>query len=50
MIAYVTDRLGHDIRYALDSSKATRELGWVPKKNFSDGLAETFAHYKKLHG
>lgn len=47
-IEYVTDRLGHDVRYALDSSKATRELGWKPLKNFEQGLRETFAHYKAL--
>ena len=46
MIEYVTDRLGHDIRYALDSSKATKELGWKPLKDFEQGIEETFAHYK----
>jgi dTDP-glucose 4,6-dehydratase len=46
MIEHATDRLGHDIRYALDSSKATRDLGWKPEKDFETGLAETFEYYK----
>ena len=46
VIEFVTDRLGHDIRYALDSSKAMRELGWKPKVDFATGLADTFAYYK----
>lgn len=48
MIEHVTDRLGHDFRYALDSSKATQELGWTPKKDFSSGLRETVEYYKKI--
>ncbi len=47
-IEYVTDRLGHDIRYALDSSKATRELDWKPLKDFEQGLKETFEYYRTL--
>jgi dTDP-glucose 4,6-dehydratase len=47
MIEHVNDRLGHDFRYALDSSKATQELGWTPKKDFSVGLKETAEYYKK---
>ena len=49
MIEYVTDRPGHDIRYALDSGKASRELGWKPQKDFAQGLIETFAYYTKHH-
>lgn len=45
MIEHVTDRLGHDFRYSLDSTKAMRELGWTPKKDFSVGLKETVEYY-----
>lgn len=38
---YVLDRKGHDLRYALDSSKAERELGWRPGRDFRSSLAET---------
>jgi dTDP-glucose 4,6-dehydratase len=48
MIEHVTDRLGHDFRYALDSSKASRELGWTSKKDFPTGLKETVEFYKKI--
>ncbi len=37
-IDYVTDRLGHDFRYAIDSSKLAKELGWVPKISFEEGI------------
>jgi dTDP-glucose 4,6-dehydratase len=43
----VTDRLGHDFRYAIDSSKIQRELGWKPKHSFEAGLNETFEWFKK---
>lgn len=46
MIEYVKDRPGHDIRYALDSNKATKALGWSPKITLEEGLARTFAFYK----
>lgn len=46
MIEYVDDRLGHDLRYAINFNKAKRELGWEPQINFSDGLAQTVAWYK----
>ncbi len=45
MIEHVTDRLGHDFRYSLDSSKAEQDLGWTPKKDFSTGLKETVGYY-----
>jgi dTDP-glucose 4,6-dehydratase len=45
MIEYVTDRKGHDLRYAVDYSKAERELGWSPKINFEEGLSETIHWY-----
>lgn len=47
-IEHVQDRLGHDFRYALDSSKAARELDWTPKKDFSNGLKETVEFYKRI--
>ena len=47
MIERVTDRLGHDFRYALDCSKAERELGWKPTKEFEEGLKETVEFYTK---
>jgi len=46
MIEYVGDRPGHDFRYAIDSSRAERELGWKPKTDFSKGLAMTVEWYK----
>lgn len=46
LITYVTDRLGHDRRYAIDSSKIQRELGWRPQIAFDQGLAETVAWYQ----
>lgn len=41
----VPDRPGHDFRYALDCSRAGRELGWIPQQTFTEGLAETVAWY-----
>jgi dTDP-glucose 4,6-dehydratase len=46
MIEYVTDRPGHDLRYAMDYTKAKNELGWEPKVNLEEGLAKTVAWYK----
>lgn len=46
LIRFVTDRPGHDLRYAIDSSKATRELGWTPQIDFNDGLRDTIAWYQ----
>ncbi|MFA5155617.1 MAG: dTDP-glucose 4,6-dehydratase [Patescibacteria group bacterium] len=45
-IEYVTDRLGHDLRYAIDYSKAKMELGWEPQIDFAAGLASTVEWYK----
>ncbi|HEY9792262.1 MAG TPA: GDP-mannose 4,6-dehydratase, partial [Candidatus Obscuribacterales bacterium] len=42
----VEDRLGHDRRYAIDSSKIRRELGWNPKYTFEVGIHETIEWYK----
>lgn len=45
MIEYVQDRLGHDRRYAIDSSKIQRELGWAPKIAFEEGIKQTISWY-----
>lgn len=45
LIEFVSDRLGHDRRYAIDSSKITRELGWTPKYTFETGIVETINWY-----
>jgi dTDP-glucose 4,6-dehydratase len=45
-IEYVSDRLGHDLRYAIDFSKAKEELGWEPQIDFRSGLEETIKWYK----
>lgn len=45
LIGFVPDRKGHDFRYAIDSSKARRELGWAPKKTLDAALAETVRWY-----
>ena len=44
-IRYVTDRQGHDFRYAIDITKIHRELGWRPKHQFEQGLEETINWY-----
>jgi dTDP-glucose 4,6-dehydratase len=44
-IEFVTDRLGHDYRYAIDDSKAVKELGFTRKYNFADGIRETIDCY-----
>jgi dTDP-glucose 4,6-dehydratase len=45
LITYVTDRAGHDLRYAIDASKIENELGWTPDYTFEKGLAETVDWY-----
>ncbi|MCO5159992.1 MAG: dTDP-glucose 4,6-dehydratase [Mesorhizobium sp.] len=45
LITYVTDRPGHDRRYAIDASKIKRELGWTPQESFETGLARTIDWY-----
>jgi dTDP-glucose 4,6-dehydratase len=47
MIEMVTDRLGHDRRYAIDASKLRHELGWAPAVRFEDGLLETIEWYQQ---
>lgn len=45
LITYVTDRPGHDQRYAIDASKIARELGWLPQETFESGMRKTVAWY-----
>ena len=45
MITYVTDRPGHDLRYAIDASKIHKELGWKPSVTFEQGLSKTIDWY-----
>ncbi len=45
IITYVTDRPGHDRRYAINCEKIVHELGWAPRENFASGLAKTVAWY-----
>lgn len=45
LVTHVIDRPGHDGRYAIDSSKISRELGWRPKETFASGLEKTVAWY-----
>ena len=45
LITYVKDRLGHDRRYAIDPSKITAELGWVPDTPFEEGIRKTIVWY-----
>ena len=46
-IAFVTDRPGHDLRYAIDAGKIKRELGWYPRETFDSGLRKTVEWYLK---
>ena len=45
LITYVTDRLGHDARYAIDSTKLQQELGWEPSLQFEEGIEKTVLWY-----
>ncbi|HEY9676682.1 MAG TPA: dTDP-glucose 4,6-dehydratase [Drouetiella sp.] len=47
LIKYVEDRLGHDRRYAIDSTKIQNELGWTPKHTFETGIYQTIEWYKQ---
>jgi len=46
LIKYVTDRAGHDLRYGIDPTKISNELGWLPYTKFEDGLSKTIQWYK----
>jgi len=50
LLKHVTDRLGHDRRYAVDCSKIERELGWVPEIPFKEGLRKTIDWYRENKG
>ena len=45
LITYVTDRAGHDLRYAIDSTKLQKELGWEPSLQFEEGIEKTVKWY-----
>ena len=45
LITFVADRKGHDMRYAIDPAKIHRELGWLPKVKFKDGIKRTIQWY-----
>jgi len=45
LITFVTDRAGHDLRYAIDSTKLQKELGWTPSLQFEEGLEKTVEWY-----
>ena len=45
LITYVTDRAGHDMRYAIDPTKIHNELGWLPQTKFADGIKKTIDWY-----
>ena len=45
LITYVTDRKGHDMRYAIDPTKIHNELGWLPETKFADGIVKTIEWY-----
>ena len=50
LITFVTDRPGHDVRYAIDASKIERELGWTPAETFESGLRKTVEWYLANEG
>jgi dTDP-glucose 4,6-dehydratase len=45
LLKFVTDRPGHDLRYAIDAGKIERELGWHPEETFETGLRKTVQWY-----
>lgn len=45
LITYVTDRAGHDLRYAIDATKLKNELGWMPSLQFEEGISKTIDWY-----
>ena len=49
LITYITDRKGHDMRYAIDPAKIYNELGWLPETKFKDGIKKTIKWYLDNH-
>lgn len=49
LITFVTDRAGHDVRYAIDASKIARELNWTPRETFDSGIRKTVQWYLDNH-
>jgi len=49
LITFVTDRAGHDVRYAIDASKIASELGWTPAETFESGIKKTVEWYLNNH-
>ena len=47
LITFVSDRKGHDMRYAIDPTKIHTELGWLPKTSFKEGIQKTIDWYLK---
>ena len=45
LISFVEDRLGHDLRYAIDASKIEKQLGWTPRHSFEEGIQKTIVWY-----
>jgi dTDP-glucose 4,6-dehydratase len=50
LIEFVADRPGHDLRYAIDASKISRELGWEPREDAVTGLRKTVQWYLENRG
>ena len=50
LITYVTDRMGHELRYAIDPAKIHSELGWLPETKFADGIRKTIRWYLDNRG
>jgi dTDP-glucose 4,6-dehydratase len=48
-ITFVTDRKGHDLRYAIDATKITSELGWTPRMDFEAGLEQTVRFFSQAY-
>ena len=45
LITFVTDRVGHDIKYAIDATKINKELNWIPEETFETGIKKTVEWY-----
>jgi len=45
LITFVTDRAGHDVRYAIDASKIEKKLNWIPLETFNSGIRKTVQWY-----